>query len=214
MSAHVTSQQVANNRSIRVERELYYTVGGDLVIHYTYPKEYYMKSNRLGEMAIYQPASNEVTLYNDPETATQTEVFLVFLSPDRTNLNLTRLGFVLQKVEKAGKRVIKTYTPTHSQDKSYAQAVVVLEDNKPIYCAFYDQSLNIVKKTFYSQYTTLPFLTFPTRITQIAYNGTGDSIVRREEYKDIQTSSFPSDAPFDFQIPTHAQRVSPFEKKP
>lgn len=214
MSAHVTSRQVANHRSIRIERQLYYTVGGDLVIHYTYPQEYYMKSNRLGEVTLYQPASNEVTLLNDKDMAAQSEVFLVFLSPDRANLNLTRMGFVLQKVEKQGQRVVKTYTPTQLEDKIYSKAVVALENNQPIYCAFYDQSANIVRKTFYSQYTTLPALSFPTRITQIAYNGVGDSTVRREEYKDIKTSGFPANAPFDFQIPASARRVTLFETKP
>ena len=117
ISADVTTRQVAKNKVIRIERQLFYTVGGDLVSHYTYPQEYYMKSNRLGEIVIYQPSTNEVTMINDKEMSEQSEVMLQFFSPDRSNLNLTRMGFALQKTEKQGNRIVKTFTPTLLEDK-------------------------------------------------------------------------------------------------
>lgn len=213
ISADVTTRQVVKNKAIRVERQLFYTAGGDLVVHYTYPQEYYMKTNRLGEVVVYQPSTNEVAMINDKEMAEQSEVMLQFFSPDRANLNLTRMGFVLQKTEKQGKRIVKTFTPTLLEDKIYSKVVLVLEDNRPIYCAFYDQSSTIVKKTYYSNYTTLPRVSFPTRITQISYNTVGDSTIRKEEYKNIKTSGFAADAPFNYQVPAKAKRVNPFDMK-
>ena len=211
LSADVTTRQVVNNKMLRIERQLYYTVGGDLVVHYTHPQEYYMKTNRLGEVLIYQPSVNEVAMLQDKAMADQSEVFMLFLSPDRANLNLTRMGFVLQKVEKQGRRVVKTFTPTQLEDKIYSKAVVVTEQDRPIFCAFYDRSDRVVRKTYYSDYTTLPALTFPSRVTQIAYDNAGDSTIRREEYKNIKTAGFAADAPFDFHVPASARRVSPFK---
>lgn len=211
ISADITTRQVANNKVIRIERQLFYTVGGDLVVHYTRPQEYYMKSNRLGEMVIYLPATNEVTMINDKDMAEQSELMMLFFSPDRANLNLTRMGFVLQKTEKQGKRIVKTFVPTLLEDKIFSKVVLVTENNQPIYCAFYDKASTIVKKTYYSQYTTLPSVSFPTRITQISYNGVGDSVIRREEYKNIKTSGFAPNAPFNYQVPANARRVTPFD---
>lgn len=213
LSADVTTRQVVKNKVLRIERQLFYTAGGDMVTHYTYPQEYYMRSNQLGEVVVYQPTTNEVALFNDKSMAEQSEIMLQFLSPDRANLNLTRLGFVLQKTERQGKRIVKTFTPTMIEDKIYSKVVLVMENNRPIYCAFYDKNATIVKKTFYSNYTTLPTLSFPTRITQISYNTLGDSTIRKEEYKNIKTSGFAADAPFQFRVPSNAKRVNPFDFK-
>ena len=152
-------------------------------------------------------------MINDKEMAEQSEVMMQFFSPDRANLNLTRMGFVLQKTEKQDNRIVKTFVPTMLEDKIYSKVVLVTENNQPIYCAFYDKASTIVKKTFYSQYISLPKVSFPTRITQISYNGVGDSIIRREEYKNVKSSGFAADAPFNFQVPATARRVNPFDVK-
>lgn len=212
LSADVTARQVHKGKSMRVEKQVFYSTNGNLVVHYTYPQEYYMVTNRLGETSVYQPKANEVMQVNDRSISSESEMLSVFISPSYADLGLTRLGFVLSKVEKEGIDQVKTYTPTHVDDKAIGKAVVVCRDGNPIYCAFYDQSGNITKKTYYSRYVTLPVLTFPTLVTQIAYDGKGDSIIRREEYRNIRTKDFPQDALFDYRVPANARRVSPFGK--
>ena len=144
--------------------------------------------------------------------STESELLTVFSSPNYSDLGLTKLGFVLSKTERNGKDQVKTYTPTHIDDKAFKKVVVVCRDGNPIYCAFYSQSDQIIKKTYYSRYADLPILTFPTLITQISYDNKGDSIIRREEYKNIRTKDFPKNALFDYKVPANAKRVTPFGK--
>ena len=191
---------------------MFYSSNGNLVVHFTYPQEYYMITNRLGETSVYQPKVNEVMQMNDQSMSTETELLTVFMSPSYADLGLTKLGFVLGKVEKDGTDQVKTYTPTHVDDKAIGKVVVVCRDGNPIYCAFYDQSGNIMKKTYYSHYVELPVMTFPTLVTQIAYNHAGDSVIKREEYRNIRTKDFPQDALFDYRVPSNAKRVTPFGK--
>lgn len=212
LSADVISRQVHKGKSMRVEKQVFYSANGNLVVHFTYPQEYYMVTNRLGETSVYQPKVNEVMQVNDRSITSETELLAVFMSPTYADLGLTRLGFVLAKVEKKDDDKVMTYTPTHLDDKAIGKAEVVVRDGNPIYCAFYDQSGSIVKKTYYSHYVVLPVLTFPTLVTQIAYDGKGDSIIRREEYRNIRTKDFAEGALFDYRVPADAKRVTPFAK--
>ena len=210
--ADVTIRQVHKGKAMRVEKQVFYSANGNLVVHFTYPQEYYMLTNRLGETSVYQPAAGEVMQMNDRSMSTETEMLAVFMSPNYADLGLSRLGFVLGKVEREGDDVVSTYTPTHVDDKAISRAVVVCRHGNPIYCAFYDQSGNITKKTYYSRYVELPAMTFPTLMTQIAYDHAGDSVIRREEYSNIRTKDFPAGALFDYRVPANARRVSPFGK--
>lgn len=208
--ADVTARQVHKGKSMRVEKQVFYSSNGNLVVHYTHPQEYYMITNRIGETSVYQPKAGEVMQVNDQSITSETEMLSVFMSPSYADLGLTKLGFVLGKVEKQGSDQVKTYTPTQVDDKAIKKVVVVCRDGNPIYCAFYSQSDQIVKKTYYSHYVELPAMTFPTLVTQISYDGKGDSVIRREEYKNIRTKDFPKDALFDYRVPANAKRVKPF----
>lgn len=212
LMADVKVRQVHKGKVIRVEKQVFYSSNGNLVVHFTYPQEYFMVTNRVGETSVYQPKAGEVMQMNDRSMSSETEMLAVFMSPSYADLGLTRLGFVLSKVERDGNDQVSTYTPTHVDDKAISHAVVVCRDGNPIYCAFYDQSGNITKKTYYSRYVTLPAMTFPTMVTQIAYDHAGDSVIRREEYLNIRTKDFPTGALFDYRVPANARRVTPFGK--
>ena len=210
LMADVKVRQVHKGKVIRVEKQVFYSSNGNLVVHFTYPQEYFMVTNRVGETSVYQPKAGEVMQMNDRSMSSETEMLAVFMSPSYADLGLTKLGFVLGKVEKQGSDQVKTYTPTQVDDKAIKKVVVVCRDGNPIYCAFYSQSDQIVKKTYYSHYVELPAMTFPTLVTQISYDGKGDSVIRREEYKNIRTKDFPKDALFDYRVPANAKRVKPF----
>lgn len=210
--ADVTARQVHQGKSVRVEKQVFYSTNGNMVVHYTYPQEYYMITNRIGETSVYQPKTNEVLQVNDQSVSSENEMISVFMSPSYADLGLTKMGFVLGKVEKRGDDQVKTYTPTRVDDKAFSKVEVVCRGGKPIYCAFYSKSGQVVKKTYYSRYVDLPVVTFPTLITQISYDNAGDSIIRREEYRNIRTKDFPADALFEYQVPAKAKRVDPFGK--
>ena len=210
LSADVTIRQLHQNKVIRVEKQVFFTSNGNLVIHYTYPQEYYMITNSLGETSVYQPAANEVMNINDKSLSSQTEFFTLFMTPAYSDLNLTNLGFTLQGIKKDGSNIVKTFIPTQKADKEISKATVVCQKDKPIYSAFYDKSGKVLKKTYYTNYVTYPNISFPATITQISYDTKGDSVIKKEEYKNIKTNNFSKDALFDYKVPKGAKRVNPY----
>ncbi len=210
LSADVTIRQVHKGKAMRVEKQVYYNMNGNLVVHYTYPQEYYWVTNSLGESSVYQPKVNEVMVVNDRSMSSEAEYFVQFLSPDYADLGLTRNGFALKGVEREGDNVVKTFLPTNINEKSVKKVVVVCRDGRPIYCAIYGPDDHITRKVYYSKYVTFPKLTFPTSITQISYNAVGDSIIKKEEYKNIKTKDFAPGALFDYKVPAGAKRVNPY----
>lgn len=213
ISADVTVRQLNNKKVVRVEKSLYFSSNGYLVVHFTYPQEYYMVSNSLGETSVYQPAVNEVMQMQDRSLTSRSDIFTLFLTQDFSELNLTQSGFVLKETKRDGDKVIRTYTPTMKEDKGISRVVVVLRDGQPIYCGYYDVKDKLMRKTYYSHYVAYPNYSFPTSITQISYDNKGDSVVRKEEYKNIKTNNFGADALFDWRVPKDARRVSPFDAK-
>lgn len=192
---------------------MFYNANGNLVVHFTYPQQYYVITNRLGETTLYQPEANEVIQLNDQSITSEDEMIAIFMTPNYSDLGLTKLGFVLHKVERKGQDQISTYLPTTSNDKGIQKATIVCRGGNPIYCAFYDHDGLLTRKTYYSRYQDFAALTLPTLVTQIAYDGTGDSVIKREEYHNIRTSNFAADALFDFSIPANAKRVNPATKR-
>lgn len=213
ISADVTIRQLNNKKVVRVEKSLFFSSNGNLVVHFTYPQEYYMVSNSLGETSVYQPAVNEVMQMNDKSFTSRSDIFALFLTQDFSELNLTQSGFLLKETKKEGDKVVRTYTPTMKEDKGISRVVVVLRNNQPIYCGYYNVKDKLMRKTYYSRYVTFPNYSFPTSITQISYDAKGDSVVRKEEYKNIKTSDFGADALFDWRVPKDARRVSPYDAK-
>ena len=209
VAADVTIQQAHKGKSVRVEKQVYYNANGSLVVHFTYPTQYYVITNRLGETSVYQPQTNEVMQMNDASVSSEDEMIALFMTPNYTDLGLQQLGFVLNKVERKGGDQIGTYVPTGNNSRDISRAVVVCREGNPIYCAFYDHDGLMTRKTYYSRYTEFRTFTMPTLVTQIAYNGLGDSVIKREEYRNIRTEGFGSESLFDFTIPNNAKRVSP-----
>ena len=210
ISADVSVRQLYNNKVLRVEKQLFFTSNGDLVVHYTYPQEYYMITNSLGETSVYHPATNEVMYMSDAALSSQSEVFSLFTSSASSDLNLTNMGFTLQSTEKEDANIIKIFVSDNSVQKDIRKAKLVCRKNRPIYCAFYSDKDKISKKTYFSDYITLPNFSFPTVITQISYGSKGDSVIMKEEFKNIKTDNFTDDALFRYTVPKGAKRVNPY----
>lgn len=213
MSADVVVRQLYKNKLIKIQKQIFFTFNGNLVVHYTYPQEYYMITNSLGETSVYQPSVNEVMYITDKTLSSQTEIFSLFMTPNFSDLNLTNLGFVLKGTKKEGTNIVKIFTPTQSIDKNIKQVKVVCKKDQPIYSAFYSKDNRITKKTYYTDYIVFPNISFPTVITQISYDSKGDSVINKEEFKNIKTSNFPVSSCFNYKIPKGAKRVSPYSVK-
>ncbi|MBR1626689.1 MAG: hypothetical protein IJ681_06050 [Bacteroidales bacterium] len=209
ISADVSVRQLYNNKILRVEKQIFFTSNGNLVVHYTYPQEYYMITNTLGETSVYHPATNEVMYMNDMTLSSQSEIFSLF-TPSSSDLHLTDMGFSLQSTKKENDNIVKIFVSDNSRIKDIQKVKLVYGKDRPIYCAFYSDKEKISKKTYFSDYITLPNFSFPTVITQISYDTKGDSVIMKEEFKNIKTDNFSDDALFKYTIPKGTKRVNPY----
>ena len=169
-----------------------------------------MVTNRLGETAVYHPKTNEAMQMETGAMDSRGEIFALFMEADGADLGLGRAGYVLRGVEHEGSDQVRTYVPSASGVGRGGRAVVVVREGKPIYLAFYAADGHMQRKCYFSKYVELPMATFPTVVTQISYSGASDSVIRKEEYRNIKTSGFGADALFDFSVPQSAKRVKPF----
>ncbi|MBP3254275.1 MAG: hypothetical protein J6M30_07185 [Bacteroidales bacterium] len=213
ISADVTLRQLANNKVLRIEKHIAFQSDGKMTVHYLYPYEYFFVTNNLGENATYLPSENEVMFSNNKEQSPQNEMFTLFLSPGYSELNLMDEGFVLQQLNKEEGRIVKTFSASDKTSAGYMFAKVVCEKDRPIYCDFADKDKNIMKKIYFTDYISDSWLTFPRCVTQITYNNQGDSVITKEEYKNICTEGCSADTLFDFTVPVSAKRVSPYNFK-
>ncbi len=211
LSADVVVRQLSQNEFIKIEKKIFFTLNGNLVVHYTYPKEYYLITNSSGECSIYIPTNNEVMYIDNWLFSSNTEVLTSFFKSSYSNLNLTNSGFILLSSQKQDDNIVNVYVQKDNKIKTIKKVKIVCQKDKPIYSAFYSTNDNIITKTFYTNYITLPNVSFPTTITQISYNNRGDSILRKEEITNIKTNDFLNDSLFNFQIPENAKRVNYYD---
>src|SRR6218665_1407188 len=97
LSAEMTSRQVQDGKSVTIKGRIYYQRNGNMVTRFTYPKEYVVISNKLGEIKIYDPARNSVLQYQNFIFSTQSSQFYFFFSGKSSDMGLTDIGFVPEK---------------------------------------------------------------------------------------------------------------------
>lgn len=210
LSADVLVRQLSQNKLTKIQKEIFFSSNGNLVVHYTYPIEYYVITNLLGKNSIYLPSKNEVMYIDNWLFSSNSEIITCFFKANYSDLNLTNIGFTLQSSQKEGDNIVSIYVPNNNSIKTIKKVKIVCQKDKPIYSAFYTKKDKIATKTFYTNYITLPNVSFPTTITQILYDEKGDSIIRKEEIENIKTNDFPNENLFDFQIPENAKRVNSY----
>lgn len=81
---------------------------------------------------------------------------------------------------------------------------MVYQDDKPIYCGYYNKENKENKKIYYQNYLALPRFFLPQNITEISITPQNDTIIRREIFTNIKYDKEATSKYFDFQIPTSA----------
>ncbi len=205
LSASVTTRQVQQGKSVTIRGEVYYQRNGNMVTHFSFPKEVVILANKLGETRIYDPRVNEVVRSQNAAFSTQTTQLVFFLTGATTDMGLIQLGFVPDKTTNQGKRLITEWKLKATDKKQLIQRVkIVYEQATPIYMHYADGAGQIVRKVFYSNYLPIEGRPFPATTTEIIYQDR-DSTVSRTTYGNFQLNGQATSPYFDYTIPANAK---------
>lgn len=207
--AHMESEKLISGKKIVIRGDVFYNQAeGKMIVHYTYPQDYFYVSNTLGEVKMYLPESNQVMIQRNPILSSQNDVLYYFLSNKISDLGLKDAGFKLADTKVEDRNVITTWTPPAPANKKVSKVEIVHQNFVPIYSAYFDLDEKISKKIYYSKYFQTNEAMIPQLITEIEYIPTGDSIISRKKYSEIKTGFSAQSHYFDFSVPGDAKLVT------
>ena len=65
--AHMESEKLISGKKIVIRGDVFYSQSdGRMVVHYTYPQDYFFVSNTKGEVQLYLPEANQVMIQRNP----------------------------------------------------------------------------------------------------------------------------------------------------
>ncbi len=204
IQADVTIQQLVNNQVLTIKKEICYQTNGKLVTHILKPQEIITITNSLGEVSSYFPQENTAWATVSPSQSSKNEILAIFSSNERYDLGLSSLGFYVSSQEKDSTRTIRTYLPKSSHPE-ISKIIMVYQDDRPIYCGYFNKDSIENKKIYYQDYISLPRFMFPQNITEITYTASNDTIIRRQIFSNIKYDAEATSRYFDFQIPDSAK---------
>ncbi|MCM5529586.1 hypothetical protein [Parasegetibacter sp. NRK P23] len=206
ISASMVSRQVQMGKSVTIKGNIYYQRNGNMVTRFSYPKEYIVISNKVGEVKIYDPARNSVLQYQNFLFSTQSSQFYFFFSGKSADMGLGDIGFVQEKTSKEGNLVVTIWKLKNPDKKAAIQKVkLVYQQQQPVYMHYEDAAGKIIRKVFYYNYIRLENSSFPSITTEIVYGEKNDSTVSKTTYTDFKLNHQASNEYMDYRIPANAK---------
>ncbi len=185
--------------------DIYYNKDKDAVVtHHYYPVEFVKMSNRFGEMKIYFPKTNSVTIQQNQSLSITNELLYYFINNKLADLGLSKEGFKLVSTTHEEGLIVTTWQAPASLKVIY-QAKIVFNDMLPVYAEYNRMDGMILKKIYYSRYTDFKSFMMPLRITEITFNNKSDSTISLSVFSNVRTSDFPGKNYFNFKIPDDAK---------
>jgi hypothetical protein len=175
-----------------------------IVTHHIYPTEFIKMSNRFGELKIYFPSSNTVTVKENISLSTTNELLYYFVNNKLTDLGLSKEGFKLAGSTREGDKMITVWQAPPTL-KEISRIRVVFEEMLPIYAEYIGMDGLIKKKIYYSRYNDFKTFRMPLRITEINFDSKTDSTIRLSVFSNVLTSGFPDENYFNYKIPDDAK---------
>lgn len=199
------SRQVQAGKSITIKGNVYYQRNGNMVTHFTYPKQYFVIANKTGEVKMYDPSHNSVLLYQNFLLSTQSSQFYYFFSGKSSDMGLSDVGYVQEKITPEKGLLISLWKLKVPDKKALIQRVkLVYQGQNPVYMHYEDVTGKIIRKVFYSNYSLIENTSFPSTTTEIVYDE-ADSTVSRTSFSEFKFNQNASSQYFDFQIPANAK---------
>jgi hypothetical protein len=185
--------------------DIFYNKEKDAIVtHHYYPVEFVKMSNRLGEMKIYFPETNTVTIEQNQSLSTTNELLYYFINNKLSDLGLSKEGFKLVNTTREEGMVV-TYWQAPASLKVVNMIKIVFKEVLPIYAEYLGSDKKILRKIYYSRYTDFESFRIPLRITEISFENKTDSTIRLSVFSNVRTKEFPDNNYFNFKIPENAK---------
>jgi hypothetical protein len=210
VQANIETKQLENGKSIILKSKVFYQTNGNCVTHYTYPLEYFVLTNKLGEVKVYNPIDNTVIIQQDNIYSSKTSPFYFFLSGKVNDMGVSDFGFTPTKTYTEKNNIITEWKKKKmSNDMPVSMIKLVYLKENPIFMEYKDSQLNTLRKVYYYNYTKINQFNFPTIITDIVYSlKNKDSVIIKTTYSDIKTNEEANDFYFNFKIPITAKKIN------
>src|SRR5579859_899680 len=153
ISAAMEVRQVQQGKSVTLKGDIYYQRNGNMVTHFTYPREYIVVANKLGETKIYDPGKNTVIQYQNFLFSTQSSQFYYFFTGKVSDMGLLHIGYVQDKTYNEGNLLVTEWKLKTPNKKALIQRVkIVYQGQQPVYMHYQDPAGKIFRKVYYYNY--------------------------------------------------------------
>jgi outer membrane lipoprotein-sorting protein len=205
ISAAIVTRQATQGKSVTLKGDIYYQRNGNMITHFTYPMEYIVVANRLGETKVYDPVKNTVMQYQNFLFSTQSSQFYYFLSGKISDMGLTDIGYVQDKTYNENVLLVTEWKLKTPNKKALIQRIrIVYDGQRPVYMHYQDGAGKVFRKVFYYNYQMLEAYSFPATTTEITYDKK-DSTVSKTNYTDFKLNERTDGAYFNYTIPANAK---------
>jgi hypothetical protein len=199
---------LTNGKYVKVISEVLYEVNtAKMVTHFTYPKEYWTLTNKLGEFKLYIPSSNSVSLNEDMQFSTKGSLLYYLLAGNNSDMGLKEMNFMLNNTKHENGVMISEWLPPSNIAKFFKKVELVHRDQKAIFTGYYDLKGNLIKKVYYSKHIQVGGNHLPLKVVDIAYKTPTDSVVTHIILSDVKTDKDVNPTLVNFKIPDNAKFI-------
>jgi hypothetical protein len=197
---------LAQNKVLKAENRVYYNLlTGDLLTESIKPIQSFTSTNTKGEMKFYDPIKNTVMFSQSEGQSSEYSIFNVFFSYQKSDMNLKKLGFEIEKTEVDKDKNIVTTWKNMTSNKKVKKAKLVQEKFLPIFLAFYNEKNEAISKIYYSEYVKIDSYQLPLKMTEITITKhKKDSIIDRRIYSNLKINNEVDNNLKNYPIPENA----------
>jgi len=197
-----------NKKKLTNEIDLFFDNNRKIITKYYHSSpEFIMVVNSLGEIKTYYPEKNEVDFKQVSELSSKRNLIYYFVNNLTDHLGLADEGFSLESTSFDDQYYVTNWTPP-SLLSGLANVKMVFKNGVPVYSEYQASKEKIMKKIYYTNYKDFVQFRLPTKIIEISYKSSGDSIISRTVFSDVDISSTADNSYFNFKIPENAKPVS------
>ena len=202
-----------NKNKLSNEIDLYFDNDKQTITKYYHSTpDFIMVVNALGEIKTYYPTKNEVGYKQISEMSSKRNLIYYFANNLTDHLGLADEGFSLISNTFEDK-----YYVTQWKAPSILRGIdivkMVFDNGFPIYSEYKSNKETILKKIYYLSYSDFERFKLPSKIIEISYLPSGDSIINRTVFSDVKVTSTADSPYFNFKIPENAKPLSPGKSK-
>ena len=204
---------LVNKNKLTTEIDLFIDNNKKIITKYYHASsDFIMIVNSLGEIKTYYPEKNEVDFKQVSELSSKKNLIYYFVNNLTDHLGLADEGFNLESTTFEDQYYVTNWRPP-SILSELANVKMVFENGFPVYSEYVANKEKILKKIYYTNYKDFERFRLPMKIIEISYKPSGDSIISRTIFSDVNVSSVANNSYFNFKIPENAKPVFIEENK-